>query len=71
MTKNRKMINIDKRIANKLLHRKMTINEIAEEWLSVNKLRLKPSTHQRYFSFWIKHIKKHIGDSLVLLRKIL
>lgn len=65
MTKNRKMINIDKRIANKLLHRKMTINEIAEEWLSVNKLRLKPSTHQRYFSFWIKHIKKHIGDSLV------
>ena len=63
--KNEKIVNTGKRFLNKSPHRKMTINEIAEEWLSVNKLRLKPSTYHRYFSFWIKHIQKHIGKSLV------
>ena len=41
--------------------RRMTIAELAEEWLWINRSRLKPSTQQRYQGFIKNHIKPTLG----------
>lgn len=42
--------------------RSLTILELVQEWLYINKSRLKPSTYQRYVSFCNNHIKDSIGN---------
>lgn len=41
--------------------RQVTVNDLATEWLMVNRHRLKPSTVQRYEGFLKNHIKTTIG----------
>lgn len=40
---------------------KLTIEHLAQEWLFVNQMRLKPSTYQKYEGFCKKHIIPMIG----------
>lgn len=47
-------------------YRKITINELIDEWLYINKVRLKLSTYQRYCGYWKNHIKGDIGKLIVL-----
>ena len=42
--------------------RNVSVSELIEEWLYVNKPRLKLSTYQRYCGFWNNHIKNLIGN---------
>lgn len=46
--------------------RRMTLSELTQEWLSVNKNRLKLSTYQKYQSFYEVHISKSIGKMPVM-----
>lgn len=46
--------------------RNITIDELVEEWLFINKSRLKLSSYQRYCGFWKNHIKNTIGNMRVL-----
>lgn len=46
--------------------RKTTVNDLAEEWLLVNRERLKPSSVQRYQGFLKNHIKDTIGTVVVI-----
>lgn len=46
--------------------RKITVNDLAEEWLLVNRNRLKPSSIQRYQGFFKNHIKPVLGSVSVL-----
>lgn len=41
--------------------RKITVNDLAREWLLVNQKRLKPSSYQRYQGFHKNHITPAIG----------
>lgn len=40
---------------------KLTIGQLAEEWLFINQMRLKPSTYQKYQGFYQNHILPLIG----------
>lgn len=42
--------------------RRITVDDLAQEWLLVNQTRLKPSTIQRYRGFLKNHISKNIGS---------
>lgn len=42
--------------------RNMTVGELTDEWLLINRSRLKLSTHQRYCGYWNNHIKYSIGN---------
>ena len=44
-------------------YRNVTIDELIEEWLCINKSRLKLSTYQRYCGYWSNHIKNTIGGT--------
>lgn len=46
--------------------RSLTVNELVEEWLFINKARLKLSTYQRYCGYWNNHIKNAVGDLRLL-----
>ncbi len=46
--------------------RRISISELVEEWLCINKSRLKPSTYQRYEGYWNNHIRNTIGNLQVL-----
>lgn len=46
--------------------RSITINELIEEYLYVNKNRIKPATYQRYKGLLNNHISKVIGDRPVV-----
>lgn len=46
--------------------RNMTIAELTEEWLYINKSRLKLSTYQRYCGLYNKHIKDSIGGIRII-----
>lgn len=46
--------------------RNMTIAELVEEWLYINKSRLKLSTYQRYCGLYNKHIKDSIGGIRII-----
>lgn len=46
--------------------RNMTISELVEEWLYINKPRIKLSTYQRYVGFYNNHIKENIGKLQVV-----
>ena len=46
--------------------RNMTIAELTEEWLYINKSRLKLSTYQRYCGLYNKHIKSSIGEMKII-----
>lgn len=46
--------------------RKMTVLELAEEWLCINRKRLKPSSYQRYQGFIKNHIEGVIGSLSVV-----
>ena len=46
--------------------RNMTISELTEEWLYINKSRLKLSTYQRYCGLYKKHIKDNIGGIRII-----
>lgn len=43
--------------------RRMTVRELAEEWLRIHRTRLKPSSYQRYSGF----VQNHINDSIGLV----
>lgn len=43
--------------------RNITINELVEEWLLINRSRLKLSTYQRYCGYWKNHINPTIGNA--------
>ena len=47
-------------------YRDITINELIDEWLYINKARLKLSTFQRYCGYSKNHIKDNIGNLRVL-----
>lgn len=44
---------------------KLTIEQLAQEWLFINQMRLKPSTYQKYEGFCKKHIIPMIGTQRV------
>ena len=46
--------------------RNISLNELIEEWLYINKSRLKPSTYQRYWGFQNNHIANHIGNMKII-----
>ena len=46
--------------------RNITINELVEEWLIINRSRLKLSTYQRYCGYLKNHIAPTIGNAKVL-----
>lgn len=46
--------------------RRMTVKELASEWLLVNQSRLKPSTFQRYQGFLKNHLEGSLGAIEVL-----
>ena len=46
--------------------RRITVADLATEWLLINRCRLKPSSHRRYLGFYKKHIEPIIGSALVL-----
>ena len=46
--------------------RKISVSELAKEWLYVNKNRLKLSSYQRYEGFLKNHIEKQIGNAGVV-----
>ena len=46
--------------------RNMSISELTEEWLYINKSRLKLSTYQRYWGLYNKHIKNSIGELKII-----
>lgn len=46
--------------------RNMTISELIDEWLYINRSRIKLSTYQRYCGFWNNHIKNSIGKIKVV-----
>ncbi len=46
--------------------RNMTLNRLVEEWLYINKDRVKPSTYQKYTTFYVNHIKTQIGKYQVI-----
>lgn len=46
--------------------RNITINELVEEWLLINRSRLKLSTYQRYCGYWKNHITPTIGNAKAL-----
>lgn len=47
-------------------YRNIMINELIDEWLYINKARLKLSTYQRYCGYCKNHIKDNIGNLRVL-----
>lgn len=44
----------------------LTVSELVEEWLCINKCRIKLSTYQRYCGFYKNHIKDIIGNMQVV-----
>lgn len=46
--------------------RSTSISSLIEEWLFINKSRLKPSTYQRYCGFWDNHIKSTVGNMKII-----
>ena len=46
--------------------RNITIDELVDEWLFINKSRLKLSSYQRYCGFWKNHIKAPLGNMKIL-----
>ena len=46
--------------------RNISLNELIEEWLYINKSRLKPSTYQRYLGFHNNHIANHLGNMKII-----
>lgn len=42
--------------------RKITVSQLAQEWLYINQNRVKPSTYQRYQGFLKNHIEDVIGN---------
>lgn len=44
----------------------LTVSELVEEWLCINKNRIKTSTYQRYCGFFKNHIKDIIGHLKVV-----
>ena len=44
----------------------LTIAQLVEEWLFLNKSRIKPSTYQRYYGFYKNHIKNELNKQVVL-----
>lgn len=46
--------------------RRITVKELAAEWLLVNQNRIKPSTHQRYQGFLKNHLEGSIGSTEAL-----
>ena len=42
--------------------RKISVSQLAKEWLFLNQNRVKPSTYQRYLGFLKNHIEGTIGD---------
>ncbi len=43
-----------------------TVSHLIEEWLAINKYRLKPSTFQRYKSIYELHIRPELGEMKVV-----
>lgn len=46
--------------------RRTTVSDLAQEWLLINKQRLKVSSYQRYEGFLKNHIIPHIGNTSVI-----
>ncbi len=48
------------------LKQRMLFSDLVQEWLFINKSRLKPSTFQKYYGFFKKHIKNQIGNYQII-----
>ena len=46
--------------------RSITVGTVVEEWLYINRSRIRSSTYQRYLGFWDNHIKNTVGDLQVV-----
>ncbi|MBQ4333436.1 MAG: site-specific integrase [Clostridia bacterium] len=44
----------------------LTVSQLVEEWLFLNKSRIKPSTYQRYYGFYKNHIQNELNRQVVL-----
>ena len=46
----------------KPINRSSTLSQVTEEWLNINKNRLKPSSYQKYCGLYRNHIENSIGS---------
>lgn len=46
--------------------RNITVGRLVLEWIHLNRARIKPSSLQKYTTFWTKHIKPHLGNRPVI-----